>query len=82
MVERYIKSACEELMKRYSDVITTDFDINKEIVEQFTEVKSKKLRNKIAGRLVVEKKNENRVIVPPRNIKAIRNKRRKEKKRK
>lgn len=36
----------------YPDSFTTDFETNKRLVEQFTDVESKKVRNRIAGYLV------------------------------
>ncbi len=48
----YIKSAARVLMQYYADEFTTDFETNKRLVEQYTDVKSKKVRNRIAGYLV------------------------------
>lgn len=64
-----IKNFAREFLKEYSGVVTTDFDINKEIVNEYTDVGSKKLRNRIAGYLVILKKNENRIISAPKKEK-------------
>ena len=52
----YIKNAGEEFMKLYSDIVTTDFEINKELVDEYTDVSSKILRNRLAGYLIILKK--------------------------
>ncbi|MHA1907331.1 MAG: 30S ribosomal protein S17e [Candidatus Thorarchaeota archaeon] len=48
----YIKNAARILLQNYSEEFTTDFETNKRLVEQFTDVSSKKVRNRIAGYLV------------------------------
>ncbi|NHJ12780.1 MAG: 30S ribosomal protein S17e [Candidatus Thorarchaeota archaeon] len=49
---KYIKNAAKRLLQLYPDSFTTDFETNKRLVEQFTDVESKKVRNRIAGYLV------------------------------
>ncbi|TFG32377.1 30S ribosomal protein S17e [Candidatus Thorarchaeota archaeon] len=49
---RYIKNAAKSLLALYPDSFTDDFETNKRLVEQFTDVESKKVRNRIAGYLV------------------------------
>jgi small subunit ribosomal protein S17e len=46
-----------ELLERYPDKFTSDFNENKETVKNFAIVRSKELRNKIAGYIT---KNVNR----------------------
>ncbi|MGY5877218.1 MAG: 30S ribosomal protein S17e [Candidatus Thorarchaeota archaeon] len=48
----YIKNAAKILLQYYEEDFTTDFETNKRLVEQYTDVKSKKVRNRIAGYLV------------------------------
>ncbi len=48
----YIKNAAKILLQYYEEEFTTDFETNKRLVEQYTDVKSKKVRNRIAGYLV------------------------------
>ncbi|MBN2230504.1 MAG: 30S ribosomal protein S17e [Candidatus Thorarchaeota archaeon] len=48
----YIKNAARNLLALYPDTFTDDFETNKRLVEQFTDVNSKKIRNRIAGYLV------------------------------
>lgn len=45
----YIKNIGNELMERYPDVFTEDFESNKEKVTELTNVESKTVRNRIAG---------------------------------
>jgi small subunit ribosomal protein S17e len=46
---RYIKRAAEELISRYGDKASKDFEANKELVNAVARVPSKRIRNKIAG---------------------------------
>jgi len=46
---RMIKRIARELVERYHDRFTTDFETNKKLVAELTNVESKTLRNKIAG---------------------------------
>lgn len=60
----YIKNAARILMQYYEDEFTTDFETNKRLVEQYTDVKTKTVRNRIAGymvRLVRQKIQDERV---------------------
>ena len=45
----FIKIRALSLIERYPDQFTTDFDENKGLVERFTDVENKKMRNWIAG---------------------------------
>ncbi len=44
-----VKSIARELVKRYPDKFTTDFEDNKKLVESLVNISSTKLRNRIAG---------------------------------
>ena len=44
-----IKKASKELISKYPNVFTTDFENNKKLVGEFTNLSSIKLRNRIAG---------------------------------
>jgi len=44
-----IKRIARELLKRYPDRFTNDFNANKKLVMTLTNVSSTKIRNKIAG---------------------------------
>ncbi|MEM5883135.1 MAG: 30S ribosomal protein S17e [Candidatus Aenigmatarchaeota archaeon] len=52
----FIKNIALELVERYPDKFSNDFSKNKEIVKQLIEIKSKKLRNMIAGYITSLKK--------------------------
>ena len=44
-----VKRTARKLLERYPDLFTGDFEHNKMVVSKLVEVKSKKLRNQIAG---------------------------------
>ncbi len=44
-----VKKMARELVERFPDKFTTDFENNKKLVESLTNISSKKLRNKVAG---------------------------------
>ncbi len=48
----YIKNIANDLAEKFSTIFTIDFDKNKKLVEKYTNVESKKVRNRIAGYLV------------------------------
>lgn len=52
----YIKRVSIELVKRYNDLFTDDFQHNKELVEQLTNVESATFRNRIAGYITTYRK--------------------------
>lgn len=47
----YIKRAARELLKRYPDKFSTDFKQNCLVLDKLVNLKSKSLRNRIAGYL-------------------------------
>ena len=56
-----VKRVARELVNRFPNKFTAEFEINKKVVETHTEVISTKLRNRIAGyitRLVTSKTEE------------------------
>jgi len=44
-----VKKIARELVKRFPDKFTTDFENNKKLVDALTNISSTKLRNRIAG---------------------------------
>ncbi|MEA2070069.1 MAG: 30S ribosomal protein S17e [Asgard group archaeon] len=44
-----IKRTAKELVAKYHDHFSTEFDENKKLVDELTTVKSKRMRNRIAG---------------------------------
>lgn len=45
----YIKDIAVDLVKKYPNEFSTDFEHNKQVVEKLTDLKYKDLRNRIAG---------------------------------
>jgi small subunit ribosomal protein S17e len=45
----YIKRVAVELVHRYPDLFTSDYQYNKQMVSKLTDVRSVPMRNKIAG---------------------------------
>lgn len=52
----FIKKVSKELMAKYSDLFTTDFEKNKEYLNKFLKIQSKVVRNRIAGYITHLKK--------------------------
>ena len=46
---RLVKRTARELLEKYPDLFTRDFEHNKRVVSKLIDVQSKKLRNQIAG---------------------------------
>lgn len=44
-----VKRIARELLDRYEDKFTMDFETNKKLVDTLTNISSKKLRNRVAG---------------------------------
>jgi len=44
-----VKRIARELVERFPDKFTTDFETNKKLVESLTNISSTKLRNRVAG---------------------------------
>jgi small subunit ribosomal protein S17e len=54
----HVKRLAQELLERFPERFTTDFENNKKMVDTLTNVNSAKLRNRVAGyiiRLIAEK---------------------------
>ena len=47
-----IKKVSKELINKYPDVFTIDFEENKKLLDKYLEIDSKHLRNRISGYLV------------------------------
>ena len=45
----HVKRISRELVDRFPDKFTKDFENNKKLVETLTNINSKKLRNRVAG---------------------------------
>ena len=58
----YIKKLALELIGRFPDKFTDDFEENKVLVEKLTTISTKNMRNRIAGyiaRIMEDRKNKN-----------------------
>ncbi|MBN1216421.1 MAG: 30S ribosomal protein S17e [Candidatus Lokiarchaeota archaeon] len=47
-----IKNISNELINKYPDVFTIDFDENKKLLDKYLDIDSKHLRNRISGYIV------------------------------
>lgn len=54
----FIKKIARDLLEKNSDKFSKDFETNKKIVEQFIDIKSKRIRNIVAGYITSIKKKE------------------------
>ena len=48
----YIKRTARKLLEKYPDKLSTDFEKNKSLVIELTDVDSKVIRNRLAGYIV------------------------------
>jgi small subunit ribosomal protein S17e len=55
----YIKTLAKKLLAEVQD-FTTDFEVNKKLVEEYTNVNSKGIRNRIAGYITHKKVKESK----------------------
>ena len=55
--QTYIKRVAIDLVKKYNDQFTGDFEHNKKVVAQLTDVKVATFRNRIAGYVTTYRKN-------------------------
>lgn len=53
----YIKKLATGLLERYEEAFSTDFEHNKEVVTELTNVESKGVRNRIAGYITRKQRN-------------------------
>ncbi len=51
----YIKKLAKQLLKDVQE-FTDDFDVNKKLVEEYTNIESKGVRNRVAGYITHKKK--------------------------
>jgi small subunit ribosomal protein S17e len=64
------KKIARELVERFPDKFTTDFENNKKLVESLTNISSKKLRNKVAGYItqLQNQKKQNKLTTEQKEI--------------
>ena len=61
--QNFIKRVAIELVTKYNDQFTGDFEHNKKIVAQLTDVKTTVFRNRIAGYVTTYRKNWEKATV-------------------
>jgi len=47
--QAYIKAIANRILELHGDKFTEDFETNKRIIKEFTDIESKTLRNRVAG---------------------------------
>jgi len=47
--QAYIKATANKILELHADKFTEDFETNKRIIAQYTDIESKTLRNRVAG---------------------------------
>jgi small subunit ribosomal protein S17e len=64
------KKIARELVERFPDKFTTDFENNKKLVESLTNISSKKLRNRVAGYItqLQNQKKQNKLTTEQKEI--------------
>ncbi|MCF2138978.1 MAG: 30S ribosomal protein S17e [Candidatus Lokiarchaeota archaeon] len=53
----FIKKVSKELVEKYPDVFSVDFEENKKLLQKYTVIQSKLVRNRVAGYLTHLMKN-------------------------
>jgi small subunit ribosomal protein S17e len=53
-----VKGVSKELVSKYGNVFTTDFEVNKKLVYQYSDITSKHLNNRVAGYITRLKVNQ------------------------
>ncbi|PSQ07582.1 30S ribosomal protein S17e [Halobacteriales archaeon QS_5_70_15] len=51
----YVKKTAKLLLERYDEAFGTDFEHNKDVVTQLTNIESKGVRNRVAGYITRKK---------------------------
>lgn len=54
----FIKNIGKNLFEKHSDKFTTEFEKNKEVINQLIDIKSKRMRNIVAGYVTSLKRRE------------------------
>jgi small subunit ribosomal protein S17e len=52
----YVKKTATILLDRYEEAFNTDFEHNKDVVQELTNIESKGVRNRIAGYITRKKR--------------------------
>lgn len=54
----FIKHIARDLFEKHADKFSTDFEKNKQVMKELVDIKSKRIRNIVAGYLTALKKRE------------------------
>lgn len=57
----FVKAIAKELFEKHADKFTTDFEKNKAVIKELIDIKSKRLRNVVAGYITSLKKQEKKI---------------------
>lgn len=68
--QNFIKRVAIELVTKYNDQFTEDFEHNKKLVGQLTDVKTTVFRNRIAGYVTTYRKNWEKATVEAADVPA------------
>lgn len=60
--QTYIKRVAMELLRKHGEVFTDNFQVNKKLVDELTDIESKELRNRIAGYATCLTQQENLIL--------------------
>jgi len=77
--QQYIRDIAEKVYKYTPERVSTNFEENKELLNEIANLNSKLLRNRVAGLLTNMKKNEGRIILPPKKGKKPRDRKKRKK---
>jgi len=47
--QRIVKRIANELLEKFPEIFSTDFEVNKRFVDELTDIPSKSFRNRVAG---------------------------------
>ncbi len=61
-----VKSIADELLRRHGDRFATDFEKNKKVLGEVCPIKSKKIRNVMAGYITTKIHQKTQTITPPK----------------
>lgn len=65
----FVKKLGIKIIEEYEDSITNDFTSNKELVDEVTNIKSKTVRNRVAG--YITNKSSERGVTPEESLKML-----------
>ncbi len=57
--QAYIKAIANKILELHGDKFTDDFETNKRIIAEYTDIESKTLRNRVAGYITRKMRRKN-----------------------